>query len=163
MGETRMSQTHCGTRARLHVRETLPTPVRGRRERVTDRLSTLVAEGALAEYEAETWDKRIPADGSGDRDTQDAYLAYSQWAEEAGVSLSPFFETRECYSWQTGERGTWMVLPALCLSVYEDDELVAVYPHRDGDTYESVWSGIDSLDPAEGSPDDETELVAPAD
>ena len=158
-----MPQTTCGTRARLYVRETLPAPVRGRRERVTDRLSALVADGALARYDVDVWDKRIPADGSGDPETQDAYLACSTWAAEAGVSLSPFFETRECYSWQTGERGTWVVLPALCLSVYEDDELVAVYPHRDGDTYESVWSGIDSLETADDSTPEDRELVTAAD
>lgn len=158
-----MSQTPCGTRARLHVRETLPAPVRGRRERVTDSLSALVSAGTLAEYDVVPWDKRIPADGSGDPGTRDTYLAFSAWADERGVSLTPFFETRECYSWETGERGTWVVLPALCLSVYGDDELVAVYPHRDGDTYESVWTGIDSLDPAGESPDDERELVATAD
>ena len=158
-----MSQTHCGTRARLHVRETLPAPVRGRRERVTDRLSALVAGGTLAEYDVVPWDKRIPADGSGDPDTQDTYLAFCAWAEERGVGLSPFFEARECYSWETGERGTWVVLPALCLSVYEDGELVAVYPHRDGDTYQSVWTGIDSLETERESKPEDAELVTPAD
>ncbi|MEF8883729.1 MAG: HTH domain-containing protein [Haloarculaceae archaeon] len=148
-----MSQTTCGTRARLHVRETLPTPVRGRRERVTDRLSALVADGSLAEFDVVPWDKRIPCDGSGDPETRDAYLAFSGWADSEDVSLSPFFETRECYSWETGERGTWVVLPALCLSVYEGDDLAAVYPHRDGDSYESVWTGIESLDDGENRND----------
>jgi hypothetical protein len=158
-----MSQTTCGTRARFHARETLPAPVRGSRERATDRLSALVADGSLAEYNVDVWDKRIPSDGSGDPETRDAYLAYGAWADEAGVSLSPFFETRECYSWETGERGTWVVLPALCLSVYEDDELVAVYPHRDGDTYESVWAGIESLETADDSAPEGRELVTPVD
>jgi hypothetical protein len=158
-----MSQTHCGTRARLHVRETLPYPVRGRRERVADELSALVAAGTLAEFDVVTWDKRIPADGSGDPELRDTYLAFETWAEDRGVSLSPFFETRECYSWGTGERGTWMVLPALCLAVYEDGELESVYPHRDGDTYHSVWAGIDSLDGTTDSSPPDTELVTPAD
>jgi len=158
-----MSQTHCGTRARLHVRETLPYPVRGRRERVAEELSTLVAAGTLAEYDVVTWDKRIPADGSGDPELRDTYLAFEAWAERRDVSLAPFFETRECYSWETGERGTWVVLPALCLSVYEDGELTAVYPHRDGDTYHSVWTGIESLetvDDSERPADDRGALAA---
>lgn len=155
-----MSQTTSGTRARLHVRETLPTPVRGGRERAMDRLSDLVAAGTVVEYHVDVWDKRIPADGSGDPELRDTYLAFADWAEDAGVTLSPFFETRECYSWETGERGTWVVLPALCLSVYEDGELAAVYPHRDGDTYRSVWSGIQALE-TEGdrSHDDRKSLV----
>jgi hypothetical protein len=158
-----MSQTHCGTRARLHVRETLPSPVRGRRKRVTDRLSGLVADGTLTEFDVVTWDKRIPADGSGDADLRDTYLAFEAWADDRGVSLAPFFATRECYSWETGERGTWVVLPALCLSVHEDGELTAVYPHRDGDTYHSVWTGIDSLPRTDESPPRDTELVTLAD
>jgi len=158
-----MSQTHCGTRARLHVRERLPKPVRGRRERVADALSALVAEGTLAGYTIENWDKRIPADGSGDPELRDTYLSFEGWAEDQHVSLTPFFATRECYSWETGERGTWIVLPALCLSVYEDDELVDVYPHRDGETYESVWTGIESLEEADDSPHRDAGLATPAD
>ena len=157
-----MSQTHCGTRARLHVRETLPGPVRGRRDRVADRLAALVAEGSLAGYDVVPWDKRIPCDGSGDPDTRDRYLAFSEWADERGVSLAPFFETRECYSWETGKRGTWVVMPALCLSVHEDGELTAVYPHTDGDTYNSVWTGIESLEEGhtgEELPEDRDPLV----
>lgn len=158
-----MSQTHCGTRARLHVRETLPQPVRHRRQRVADRLSALVAEGALREFDVVTWDKRIPADGSGDPELRDTYLSFEAWAEERDVSLAPFFQTRECYSWETGERGTWVVLPALCLSVHEDGDLTAVYPHRDGDTYHSVWTGIESLEETDGSSRRDAGLVSPAD
>jgi len=158
-----MSQTHCGARARLHVRERLPEPVRGRRERVTDALSALVADGTLATYDVESWDKRVPADGAGDTELRDTYLSFEAWAEDETVSLTPFFATRECYSWETGERGTWVVLPALCLSVYEDGELVDVYPHRDGDTYESVWTGIESLEDRDGTPPRDAGLATPAD
>jgi len=156
-----MSQPHCGTRARLHVRETLPGPVRGRRDKVVDRLAALVAGGSLAGYDVVPWDKRIPCDGSGDPETRDHYLAFSEWADEHGVGLTPFFETRECYSWETGERGTWVVMPALCLSVYEDDELTAVYPHTDGDTYNSVWTGVESLedDGTEEDADEDRDLL----
>lgn len=151
-----------GTRVELYGRETLPTPARGRREQVADRLAALVDAGAIAACDVFTWPKRIPRSAGGDATARDRYLAVETWAMEAGVSLGPGFQTRECYSMETGERGDWVVLPALCLVVYEDDQIAAVYPHGDGDTTRSVLDGIASLDAAVAGDDraDHAEPVA---
>lgn len=137
-----------GTYVELYGRETLPPPAATRRERLEARLTDLSSEGALAGFDVSTWPKRVPHDGDDDADAavRDRYLAFTAWAVEQGVRLTPFFDTRECYSMATGERGEWVVLPALCLAVYEDGDLAAVYPHADGDTYRSVQSGLRSLE-----------------
>lgn len=52
---------------------------------------------------------------------------------------------------ETGEMDDWLVFPALCLALYEDGSLAAVFPHADGDDYRSVSDGLDELaraDPA---------------
>jgi hypothetical protein len=132
-------------RVELHVRETLPEPAGERRAAVTDRLEALAADGVVDGYDVFTWDKRIRVDGTGDRGTRDLYLSFVGWADEEGVGLRPFFDTRECYSMATGEFGRWLVLPALCLAVYEDGDLAAVYPHADGREFRSVEDCLDSL------------------
>lgn len=134
-----------GVDVELYARETLPSPARSRCERVEARLADLSADGEIASFDVATWPKRIPCRGDADPAVRDRYLAFEAWASECGVRLTPFFGTRECYSASTGERGDWVVLPVLCLAVYGDDGLDAVYPHADGGTCRSVVDGLDSL------------------
>lgn len=143
-----------GTRVECYGRETLPAPVRCRREVVTERLATLVDAGRIDDLDVSAWPKRIPCDGAVDPSARDRYLALRTWASENGVRLAPFFQTRGCYSMETGERGDWIVLPALCMVVYEGDEIETVYPHADGESYRSVLDGLARLeDAADHRPD----------
>ncbi|MFB6141236.1 MAG: HTH domain-containing protein [Halosimplex sp.] len=95
-----------------------------------------------------------------DADARDRYVTCSEWARERGLSLRPAFGTRECYAMDTGERGEWVVFPALTLAVYEGGDLAAVYPHADGERYRSVGDGLDALAGADG--DDTVGDRAPA-
>jgi hypothetical protein len=135
-----------GTRVELLARAELPTPAAGQRDHLVDRLADLASDGVLAEFDVSAWPKRMRRDGTADATTRDRYLAFSAWARDRSVRLTPFFGTRECYSMETGERGEWVVLPVLCLAIHEDGDLAAVYPHADGDTYRSVLSGVKSLE-----------------
>lgn len=118
-------------RAELYVRSDLPAPVRTCRQRTTSRLSDLVADGVLAGFDVTSWAKRVPldADGEGGQFERDLYRSFRAWAREAGVELRPFFDTRECYSSETARRRTELVMPAVCLALYADEDLVAVVPH----------------------------------
>jgi hypothetical protein len=42
----------------------------------------------------------------------------------------------------------WLVTPAICLAVYEDDELSVVYPHTDGPETYTVENGLEMLERA---------------
>jgi len=152
-----------GTRVELFGRADLPTPAASRHDRVAQRLAALASAGAVAEFGVSTWPKRVPRDGAADAATRDRYLAFAAWARDSGVRLTPFFGTRECYSMETGERGEWLVLPALCLAVYEDGELTAVYPHADGDTYRSVLSGLQALEEGADAESSDSAPVTTAD
>jgi hypothetical protein len=151
-----------GVHVELYARERLPSPVAGRRERIEARLAELSAEEGIASFDVRTWPKRIPCDGGADPEVRDRYLAFESWATREDARLTPFFGTRECYSMATGERGDWIVLPALCLAVYEDGSLEAVYPHTEGNTYRSVLSGIQSLADPDSESDSDSESVDPA-
>lgn len=153
-----------GRRVELYARGDLPRPADRRRTAVVDRLRVLADDERIAGFDEFTWEKRIRTSGPTDREARDLYLAFSQWADEAGVGLRPFFDTRDCYSMETGEFGEWLVFPALCLAVYEDGDLAAVYPHADGGEFRSVTDCLDLLAGGGRGPTDlEPEAATPAD
>jgi len=140
----------------LYTREELPPPAVEQSEAIYERLENLTHRDGVEEINQETWVKRTPVQGCTDA-VRDTYLAMTEWASNADVALDPFFQTRECYS-ATEEGWTdWIVLPAICLAIYEDGDLSAVYPHRDGAETRTVADGVQQLersvlDSAEQSP-----------
>ena len=132
-------------RAMLFVRENLPTPATRSSQTIIARLERLEADGLLGEYGVTSWAKRLPLDASGPKDQRDRYNEFSDWARERGVRLTPFFDTRECYSMETGKKRTELVFPAICLAVYEGDDLETLAPHADGDETTSVNDSLDLI------------------
>lgn len=142
-----MSNTECPQtrRAELFVRADLPKPSERRLTAVERRLQDLQCKGVFDAVETTVWNKRIPVEGS-DCPERSLYNEFSAWASEAGACLAPFFDTRECYSFETGQKQTELVLPAICLAVYEDDELVQVAPFARGGSPRSVEECLDDLE-----------------
>jgi hypothetical protein len=139
------------TRAVLFTRRDLPTPARKRRDAVVQELRCLADRGGLDSFDVVDWDKRVPvASASAERDR---HAEFAAWTEEAGLELAPFFDTRLCYCTQTGEKREELVLPALCLAVYEESDLSTVAPHTDGPHTVSVEDAIDQLG-IDGTSDD---------
>ncbi|SDG17873.1 HTH domain-containing protein [Halorientalis regularis] len=137
-----------GTRVELFARSSLPEVASRRRDEVAGRLKQLVEDGHVDDVAIHTWEKKVPL--SGDHDELTEYERFRDWAEETGVVLDPFFDTRSCYSMETGERGEWLVLPALCLAVYRDGDLDAVYPHSTNDGSRSVLDCLHAIEAAPG-------------
>jgi len=133
-----------GSRVALYVRETLPEPAQQRAERVVTRLEGLANDDRIDGYDVFHWPKRIRCDEA-DCVSGARYNEFVRWAQDSGVALTPFFETRDCYSMATAERGEWLVFPALCLVVYENGEMASVFPHADADSYRSVVDCLDAL------------------
>lgn len=142
-----MSDSTCpgGCRVELFVRSDLPTPSEKRRNAIETRLQKLSRQGFIEQFETTEWEKRVPVDGCGDRVERNRYNEFATWARSAGVYLSPFFDTRECYSSKTGEKETQLVMPVICLAVYEGEELVRVAPFAAGPRAESVEECIAEL------------------
>ncbi|WP_372478990.1 HTH domain-containing protein [Halomicrobium sp. HM KBTZ05] len=134
-----------GVRARLFVREALPTPATQSSQRTIARLERLTSEGLLDGYSVTSWDKRLPVDGADAPEQRRRYNEFSDWARSNGARLTPFFDTRECYSMETGEKRTELVFPAICLALYEDGDLRTVAPHAAGSETESVADCLDRL------------------
>jgi hypothetical protein len=130
--------------ATFFTRSELPPPARSRAENVYERLLEFRDGGHIDRVERTEWVKRAPV-GDCDRDIRDTYLAFTEWASDRGVSLTPFFDTRECFSREAGEMTDWLVMPAFCLVVYTDEDICAVYPHADGEETLTVDDGLQAL------------------
>lgn len=142
-----MSESTCpgGCRVELFVRSDVPTPSERRRAAIEARLEELDRQDHIEQFETTTWEKRVPVDGCGDRVERNRYNEFSAWARSEGVCLAPFFDTRECYSPKTGEKETHLVMPVICLAVYEGDELTRVAPFAAGSGTESVEECLTEL------------------
>ncbi len=142
-----MPNTECpqSRRAELFARAALPAPSEKRRASVENRLRQLQRTGAIDEYESTGWKKRVPV-ADEDCPERGRYEEFLEWATDAGATLSPFFDTRLCYSWENGEKRTELVMPALCLAIYEDAELVQIAPFARGGTPHSIEECLDDLE-----------------
>jgi len=119
------------TRATLFVRSDLPTPANRCRHTMVSRLEGLVASDVIEEFWVTSWAKRVPFEtgSSLGHIERDLYHRFGAWARSAGVRLEPGFDTRECYSSTTGTKQTQLVMPAACLVLYDDEDLLGVVPH----------------------------------
>lgn len=129
----------------FHVRSELPPPAEARAAQVYEGLSVLSGQGAIDGLERSRWPARVPIENA-ESSLRDAYLQFQGWAEEHDASLTPFFQTRECYTPDCGGWTDWLVLPAMCLAVFEDGQVSAVYPHADGSETHTVQDGLDALE-----------------
>jgi len=129
----------------LYVRSELPPPAQERAARVYAGLEQLAREGAVTRLDRSTWPTRTPVEDPRP-DVRDAYLSFESFADATGVGLAPFFQTRECFTPEYGGWTEWLVLPGICLAVYEDDRLVSVSPHTDGEETRTVQDALDVLD-----------------
>lgn len=150
-------------RALLFVRSDLPEPSQHRRTELEAGLRELVCAGVLDDARTVVWDKRVRAHGRPETVERNRYQEFAEWATQAHVSLAPFFDTRECYSATTGEKETQLVMPTMCLAIYEDDDLVHVAPHANGGSTESVTECVESLESPAGRPVPNRSTVSTAD
>jgi len=87
----------------------------------------------------------VGADGPQDPRALEAFERFRAWADAHDTRLHPAFGTRECYSWETGDRYTALVVPVVALAVYRGDHLQPVYPHGT-DPHESVFDGLRTVE-----------------
>lgn len=129
-------------RVEFFSRASVPRVVRDRPSSIVERLDRLDSEGRVGSVETHTWPEELcPVEGA----VADRYEEFDAWADANGVALDPFFETRECRCLASDRSDTALVLPVLCLAVYEGGDLRAVYPHATGDGVRTVDDGIAAL------------------
>jgi hypothetical protein len=116
---------------------------------VIERVRAIEAEGRVADCHIDTWDKQIVLDnGSLDRnrEVRKRFEAFESWADQHDVSLYPFFEERTCGSPVIDGERTVLVLPVMCLAVYEKGALSDLFPHAAGEVTYTVAEGLAALE-----------------
>jgi len=141
-----------GIRVESYARSSLPRVAERRRATVEQRLEGLVGAGHVTALDTATWEKKVPLDEPSPERRR--YEAFESWADDVGVSLQPFFDTRDCYSMETGERGEWLVLPALCVAIYREDRLQTVYPHSTPQGARTVLDCLTAIETVDTLPRD---------
>lgn len=121
-------------------------PVCGPRTTVIDRLSSLRTAGMLDDFTVRTWPDQLVVSDQGHHDDILATIEeYENWAAEHGLSLRPPFERRTA-SLLVGGSKEVLTTPLVAAAVYDADDLVGVYPCRDGSR---TWTVVEFLDAAE--------------
>lgn len=108
-------------------------------DRQVETLRACDDEGAVDDLLLRSWPKEIAlTDDSPYQEALESFERFEAWADRRGVAIRPPFTEHTTTSQVTGETTELLVMPLLCLEVYDDGELVGVFPHTDeatGETY----------------------------
>jgi hypothetical protein len=140
-----------GSTLELAVRTLSPRGCRDRQTEAVRRLNALADRGVVDDVSVTVWGDRVPttteeAETDHARSVLDAVDEYAGWAADHGLSVDPFFETREAHSAFTGESSTAMELPAMVLAEYRGGELYWVSPCVDGEETYTVGDRLSTLE-----------------
>lgn len=135
----------------LAVRTLSPRGCQRRQNEVVRRLNALAERGVVDDVSVSVWGDRVAtttADAETDhgREVLDAVASFREWADDHGLSVDPFFETRESHSEFTGESYAALELPAMVLAEYRDGELSWVSPCVDGEEAYTVGDRLATLE-----------------
>ncbi len=141
-------ESHESVRAVLRLRTLAPYGINGTQETVIDRLKGLVESGSLSDLDVDAWGASVRTTENDVTAVRETVSEFVEWADRNGCSLTPAFEWREDNSFLDEEhgQGSVVVLPLLCLAVYDGETLKAVYPHRDGEAVCTIHDGIEALE-----------------
>lgn len=120
-------------------------------DRQIETLQRCAADGYVETLLVRTWPATLSVtDSPPNSEALATFERFRAWADRAGVSICPPFEQVTRTSTITGEHQELLRTPRLCLAVYADGQLTAVYPHSDGAHTHSVTDVIDTLRTSEG-------------
>lgn len=134
----------------VHLRSSPVSAAARRQKTVLDRVRELEAEGAVPELRVERWGARVsvPAEDAHPDDAAALFTEFEAAAEDAGLRLTPFFETRESVggllsSGPATER--IIIFPVVSLTIRDDDGLAGLYPCWNDGIHQSVEDCLGAL------------------
>lgn len=103
-------------------------------------------DGRIGSLVLRSWPEEVDyTDDSSYQEVVDRFEEFERWADRRGATVRPPFRTRTSTSLVTDEQKELLVTPTICLSLYDDDRLVGVFPHNEGDTTYTVPDAIAAL------------------
>lgn len=140
----------------VHLRSAPSTPAANRQQSVVSRLEDLAASGVIPEIGIERWSAKVTmpvADADSDAGALELFEEFETVADEAGVRLDPFFETRENVGGllSAGPPASKIVaFPVICITIRRDETLTGLYPCWNDGEHQSIEYCLDAL--ADGDP-----------
>jgi hypothetical protein len=131
----------------LRLRTLVPQGISPIQSDVIDRLQTLGDEGSISELDVDVWGSSMGINVPADRDpirTRETVAEFEQWADRQDCTLRPAFDRRSTESTDSNE--DTLILPLLCLAVYDEETVQAVYPHTDSEEVHTIHDGLDALE-----------------
>ncbi len=121
------------------------------KQAVVETVETLADEDRIDSYEVHPWSKEIrirgPLEGTAYyQNVFDHIEAFQQWADERSVRLNTAFKMQSVDCEITDETYRVLSLPSICIAVYEDGELCAVYPHSTDEQCQTPSSCLRELE-----------------
>lgn len=140
-----------GRTVKLFLRADPELGCEAQKQAVLERLEALEADGQIDSYDVSIWTKEIRISGALEgtsyyRRVFDHFCAFQKWADEESVRLRSAFKIQSVDCEITDETYRVLSLPSICLAVYDEDDLCAVYPHSDDGTAKTVSNCLDSLE-----------------
>lgn len=138
-------------RAVLRLRTLVPSGINPIQSDVIDQLQELKAEGMITDLDIDTWGSSMGMTNPSNRDstgTRKLLSEFEQWEDTHSCTLSPAFgcpDTKLSGDDNT-EQGTYTILPLLCLAIYNDTTIQAIYPHRTSEEVRTIYDGIAALE-----------------
>lgn len=133
---------------------------------VVDRVERLATDEVVDYHRIQYWPREVSlagpmSDTTYHRTVVETTDEFREWGDEAD---RPVYDMQRevVESGMTGERHDVLRLPACCMAVYEDDELVGVYPHVDGSTVVTVEDAVSWLEEVGVIGEDGTRTPSPA-
>jgi|GEM_PF-2016965 hypothetical protein len=125
--------TDSDLRATVFVHSLAPVANKASQDRLVGELESLVERGALSEVDLLVWGNSICTGspltdvGSGQR-ILDAVGEFYELAANSGLSISPFFNVSTVTTEYSEGPFSRIVPPSRAVALYDDSELVAVFP-----------------------------------
>ncbi len=135
----------------LRVRDLTPLDVHDWQDEVISRLQAFKDAGTIREYSVSVWGRSMSTSPDEDSivaatDALETVHEFEAWAANNGHSLKPGFRRRELTSLVSETTREVIEVPILCLAIYIDDALQAVYPSSASETVYTVADGLDALE-----------------
>ncbi|ELZ94475.1 hypothetical protein C440_09863 [Haloferax mucosum ATCC BAA-1512] len=138
-------------RVKLFLRADAEIGAECTKEAAVEKLTELVDAGRIDDYDVYVWGSDLRVDGPLANTAYGTELLehireFKQWATTNDVALEAAFTERRIVSSIADEHYDVVSLPTLCLGVYDDGELIGVYPCNDGEWACSVVEYLERLD-----------------
>jgi hypothetical protein len=140
-----------GVTVTVHLRSAPSTPAVRRQEVVLDRLRELEEHDVVPDLTIERWSAQVSVPvqaGDSDAGAVELFEEFEAAADEAGLRLEPFFESREAVGGllSSGPSASRiLVFPVICLTIRRDGDLTGLYPCWNDGVHQSIEDVLGAL------------------